>query len=52
MNIQQLVREKLRKDGSRLALKWNNEYEENLKLLERRKKEKAKSSKREDFAHH
>lgn len=46
MNIQQLVREKLEKDGPRLALQWEQDYEKNRELLEKRKKEEARLSKR------
>lgn len=40
-NIHQLVMEKIEKDGPRIALEWQKEYERNRALLEKRKRAEA-----------
>lgn len=40
-NIHQLIMEKIEKDGDRIALEWQKNYERNRALLEKRKREEA-----------
>ena len=52
MNIQQLVKEIVEKEGPKLALQWGKELREDREELKRRKAKKQADSSKSHFAHH